>query len=66
MVALVTKDNSGIGRSAALMFSELGAKVVVAARREHEGNAFVQEIRDSGGYATFLGADVSPTDPVHG
>ena len=53
-VSLVTRGNSGIGRSAALMFSELGAKVVVAARREDEGNAFVQEIRDSGGYATFF------------
>ena len=46
------------------IFSELGAKVVVVARREDEGNAFVQEMRDSGGYTTFFRADDSLPEDV--
>jgi NAD(P)-dependent dehydrogenase (short-subunit alcohol dehydrogenase family) len=43
-VALVTGGSAGIGRAAAIKFGEWGAKVVVAARREKEGNETVEMI----------------------
>lgn len=56
-VALVTGGNSGIGRAAALVFAEKGAKVVVADLAD-TGDT-VNLIKEAGGEAMFIKCDVS-------
>jgi NAD(P)-dependent dehydrogenase (short-subunit alcohol dehydrogenase family) len=58
-VAVVTGGTSGIGKAAALALAKAGAKVVVAGRRENEGNAVVKAIEKGGGKAFFVKTDVS-------
>jgi NAD(P)-dependent dehydrogenase (short-subunit alcohol dehydrogenase family) len=58
-VALVTGGTSGIGREAAVLFAKAGAKVVVAGRRENEGNETIDLIRAVGGDGLFVKSDVS-------
>ncbi|MFZ0308114.1 MAG: SDR family oxidoreductase [Candidatus Sulfotelmatobacter sp.] len=63
-VALVTGGTSGIGRETALLFTKAGAKVVVAGRRELEGNETVDLIRAAGGDGLFVKTDVSQGSEV--
>ena len=58
-VAVITGGTSGIGRDTAVLFAEAGAKVVVAGRREAEGNETVDLIRQAGGVGLFVQTDVS-------
>jgi NAD(P)-dependent dehydrogenase (short-subunit alcohol dehydrogenase family) len=58
-VALITGAASGIGRVAAELFAAEGARVVVADVVESDGKAAVGAIRDAGGQAAFVQADVS-------
>ena len=58
-VALITGGTSGIGAAAALQLARAGAKVVVAGRRENEGQAVVKAIEKAGGQALFVKTDVS-------
>jgi NAD(P)-dependent dehydrogenase (short-subunit alcohol dehydrogenase family) len=58
-VAVVTGGTSGIGRTTALAFAEAGAKVVVAGRREAEGNEVVSLIKKRGGQALFVKTDIA-------
>src|SRR5271170_6795731 len=58
-VAVVTGGTSGIGKAAALALAKAGANVVVAGRRENEGQAVVKAIEKGGGKALFVKTDVS-------
>ncbi|MCC7354345.1 MAG: glucose 1-dehydrogenase [Anaerolineae bacterium] len=58
-VALITGAGSGIGREAALLFAQEGAKVVVVDVNAKGGQETVSLIRNAGGEATFTRADVS-------
>jgi NAD(P)-dependent dehydrogenase (short-subunit alcohol dehydrogenase family) len=59
-VAIVTGSSSGIGKATALRLAGEGAAVcVVADRNVDGGQATVKEIRDSGGEAIFVQANVA-------
>lgn len=58
-VAIITGAASGIGEATALLFSDEGAKVVVADLDAVGGNNTAAQIRERGGDATFLQADIS-------
>lgn len=63
-VALVTGGAAGIGRATALLFSEKGAKVVVADVTTEEGQDIADLIRKNGGEAIFVRCDVSKSKEV--
>jgi NAD(P)-dependent dehydrogenase (short-subunit alcohol dehydrogenase family) len=66
-VAIVTGASRGIGKEIALLFAREGARVIVAARTEHEGDhplpggiaETVAEARAAGGEATAVRCDIS-------
>jgi len=57
--ALVTGATAGIGEAIAHAFAREGAQVVVTGRNEQRGKAVVQAIRNTGGAATFVAADLT-------
>lgn len=63
-VVLVTGGTSGIGRDTAVLFAKAGAKVVVAGRRELEGEETIQLIRAAGSDGLFVRTDVSKASQV--
>ena len=63
-VALITGGSSGIGRAAAKLFSNEGAKVVIADINVQGGEKTAQEITDAGGEALFVRTDVSKSAEV--
>jgi NADP-dependent 3-hydroxy acid dehydrogenase YdfG len=63
-VVVVTGATSGIGRAAALLFAKKGAKVVVSGRDTQELESLVDEIRQGGGHANSIPADVADFDQV--
>jgi len=58
-VALITGGASGIGRATAIAFAREGAKVAVADYMVDGGERTVKTIREAGGQAMFINADVS-------
>ena len=71
-VAVITGASRGIGRDMAVVFAREGAKVVVSARTENEGDfripgsiqTAVNRIRDEGGEALGIRCDVTQEDDV--
>src|SRR5712671_2458657 len=57
-VALITGGANGIGRAAAIGFAKGGAKVVLVDRDRASGEATAGVIRQQGGEARFVAADV--------
>ena len=58
-VALITGAASGFGQAGAMTFAREGAKVAVADINADAGAATVKAIREAGGEATFIRADMS-------
>ena len=63
-VALITGGGNGIGRATALGFASRGAKVVVVDRDSTAGEATAGIVRQQGGEALFVQADVTQADSV--
>ena len=63
-IALVTGAGAGIGRATALKFAEEGAKVVVSDIDPVGGQETADLVRESGGEADFVQADVSSASDV--
>ncbi len=63
-VALVTGAGNGIGRATALAFAKSGAKIVVVDRDKAGGEATAGIIRQQGGEAIFVAADVTRSADV--
>ena len=63
-VVLITGALTGIGRAAAFAFAREGNRVVVSGRKEDVGQALAAELREFGGKAEFIRADVRREDDV--
>jgi len=63
-VVLITGALTGIGRAAALAFAREGNRVIVSGRHEDVGQALAAELREFGGKAEFIRADVRREDDV--
>jgi NAD(P)-dependent dehydrogenase (short-subunit alcohol dehydrogenase family) len=63
-VALVTGAGEGIGKAAALLMAREGARIAALGRTEANVQQAVEEIRQAGGQAVPLIADVSQPGPM--
>lgn len=63
-VALVTGAGSGMGKATALLFASEGAKVAAADISETAVESVAREVRNAGGEAIALGADVAKSEDV--
>lgn len=61
-VAIVTGASSGIGYATAILFAQMGAKVVVSARRDAELAELVAAIERNGGQAIAVAGDIRNED----
>jgi NAD(P)-dependent dehydrogenase (short-subunit alcohol dehydrogenase family) len=63
-VAIITGAGMGMGQAGALLFAREGAKVVVVDWKPEAGEETVKKIKDGGGEAIFVKADVSKARDV--
>lgn len=63
-VAIITGGASGIGAATAKLFVEEGAKVVIVDVNKEKGKAFEEELKNQGGEALFVQADVTNEEDV--
>lgn len=63
-VALITGSARGMGKVAAELFAREGASIIVTDIAQEEGEAVAQSIRDAGGNAIFVYADVTRSASV--
>jgi NAD(P)-dependent dehydrogenase (short-subunit alcohol dehydrogenase family) len=63
-VAIITGAGSGIGRAAASLFAQEGAKVAVVDIDDEAGGAVSRAIKERGGDAIFIHTDVTVADEV--
>lgn len=62
--AIITGGGRGIGRAIAISFARLGANVVLAARTEAEIDSAAQNIKEIGGKAIAVKADITKINDV--
>jgi NAD(P)-dependent dehydrogenase (short-subunit alcohol dehydrogenase family) len=58
-VAIITGGTSGIGEATAVLFAREGAKLAITGRNQQRGNTVVDRIKQHGGEAVFIQADVA-------
>jgi NAD(P)-dependent dehydrogenase (short-subunit alcohol dehydrogenase family) len=63
-VVLITGALTGIGRAAAIIFAQQGARVVVSGRRDKQGQELVEELQGLGAEAIFVRTDVRNEEDV--
>jgi NAD(P)-dependent dehydrogenase (short-subunit alcohol dehydrogenase family) len=63
-VVLITGALTGIGRAAAIIFAQEGARIVVSGRRDKEGQELVAELQGLGAEAIFVRTDVRKDEDV--
>jgi NAD(P)-dependent dehydrogenase (short-subunit alcohol dehydrogenase family) len=63
-VAIITGGTSGIGRDTAVLFGRHGAKVVLAGRRQADGEETLKQVRAAGGDGMFVKTDVAKSGDV--
>lgn len=63
-VAVVTGAGQGIGEAAAIRMAQEGARIVASDINEERGRAVADAVRDAGGDAVFVAADVANVEDV--
>ena len=63
-VAIITGGTSGMGRETAYVFAEEGAKVVITGRNEERAKEVVAAIKERGGQAMYVIADMAKRDDL--
>lgn len=63
-VVLVTGGGSGIGRACARVMAQAGATIIVSDFNENGGKETASLVKEDGGHAHFIQADVSKPDQV--